>query len=269
MFFQHYLEWPKTLLSGLLLLLAMMVSLPDAAHAQIALSTSALPAVTFANTNDSSIQQNELAAYVAANSLSERVVQVDLGQLPKISQYTEIDSSAQGFGPDACGLVAAAAAMGGKNWEPLVSKIADAAGKDYGNHLGIQPSKYIAALEKVFGADKVTAVNASSLGQLYQELQAGKIVIVDIKVNSTRVLPSASRPNYAHFARVLGIDVARREIYIQNTLQGDPYWTVSLEDFVKAWQQPETGASIVPDPNHAEGVTRWAVILSPKKVVLQ
>jgi hypothetical protein len=60
------------------------------------------------------------------------------------------------------------------------------------------------------------------------------------------------------------MDVARQEIYIENTLQGGSYWTVSLENFVKAWEQPETSASIVRDREHAEAVTRWAVILNPK-----
>jgi hypothetical protein len=212
------------------------------------------------------MRQNELVAYVAANDLASRVVQVDLAQYPKISQFTDIDSSARGFGRDACGLVAAAAAMGGNDWVPLVGQIAQAAGKDYSVDAGIQPSKYVGALQKVFGTQNVTAMNASTLDELYQELQAGKIVIVDIKVNATRVFPSADRPNYSHFARVLGIDVARQEIYIANTLEGSSYWTVSLADFEKAWELPETSASMVPNPKNAEAVTYWAVILSPESL---
>jgi hypothetical protein len=262
MFYRYHFDRPKTLLFGLLLLLVVTVFMPGVATAQVSLSTTVPP--TFTSTADANIQQNELAAFVAADSQPGRVVQVDLAQFPKISQYTQIDSSARGFGPDACGLVAAAAAMGGQNWQPLVGKIAQAAGQAYGPHRGIQPSAYVAALQKVFGPKNVAATNASTLGRLDQELQAGKIVIVDIKVNLARVFPSADRPNYAHFARVLGIDVARQEIYIENTLQGSSYWTVSLKDFVKAWEQPETTASIVPDPSHAEAVTRWAVILTPQ-----
>lgn len=261
MFFRLHVDRPKILLFGLLLLLVATVYVPDTANAQLVLSTP--PPQTFTSTDDASIQQNEFAAYIAADNLTGRVVQIDLAQYPKISQYTDIDSSARGFGPNACGFVAAAAAMGGNDWVPLVGKIAQAADKDYGQDTGIQPSKYVAALQKVFGAENVTAMNASTLGDLYQELQAGKIVIVDIQVNATRVFPSADRPNYAHFARVLGMDVARQEIYIGNTLQGGSYWTVSLEDFVKAWEQPENSASIVPDPENAEAVTRWAAILNP------
>jgi hypothetical protein len=31
---------------------------------------------------------------------------------------------------------------------------------------------------------------------------------------------------------VLGMDGARQEIYIENTLRGGSYWTVSLQDFL-------------------------------------
>jgi hypothetical protein len=256
MFFQHHGDRPKTLLYGLLLLLVVTLYAPAVANA-------AQPPSASSGTGDASTQPGELVAYVTANNLASRVVQVDLARYPKVSQFTDIDSSAWGFGREACGLVAAAVAMGGNNWVPLVGQIAQAAGKDYSADAGIQPSKYVAALQKVFGAGNVTALNATTLDELYQQLQAGKIVIVDIKVNATRGIPSADSPTYSHFARVLGIDVARQEIYIANTLDGSSYWTVSLADFQKAWQLPETSASLVPDPKNAEAVTHWAVILNP------
>jgi hypothetical protein len=261
MAFQLPGDRPKTLLYELLLLAVVTLHVPDAAPGQAVLPTPPPPASS--RTGDADILQNELAAYVTANNLPSRVVQVDLAHYPKISQFTDIDSSAQGFGRNACGLVAAAAAMGGNGWVSLVGEIARAAGKDYSADAGIQPSKYVAALQKVFGTENVTAMNASTLDELYQALQAGKIVIVDIKVSATDVFPSADRPTYSHFARVLGIDVAKQEIYITNTLEGSSYWTVSLADFETAWKLPETSASLVPDPKHAEAVTYWAVILNP------
>jgi hypothetical protein len=195
-----------------------------------------------------------------------RVVQVDLESHPKISQYAHINSSQSGFGKNACGLVSAAAAVGGKNWTPLVGVIAKAAGTNYGNNTGIQPSKYVAALQQVFGGENVVAMNSSSLQTLHQELQAGNIVIVDVKVNQTYQVPSGVTPNYAHFARVLGMDMDKQEVYVENTLRGAPYWTVSFEHFLKAWERPETTASLIPDWRHAEDVTRWAVILKKEMV---
>jgi hypothetical protein len=258
-FFQHLGGRPKTLLSELLLLLALTLYPPAAAHA------ASPPTSTGAGNPQgaASLRENDLVAYVSANNLASRVVQVDLAQYPKVSQFTDIDSSAQGYGRAACGLVAAAVALDGNAWVPLVGQIAQAAGNDYSAQAGIQPSKYATALQKVFGGNNVTALNAVTLDALYQQLQAGKIVIVDIKVNALHVIPSADHPTYSHFARVLGIDAARQEIYIANTLDGSSYWTVSLADFQKAWQLPETSASLVPDPANAEAVTDWAVVLNP------
>jgi hypothetical protein len=192
----------------------------------------------FTTTDNAAIQLRELTAYVDATQQSHRIVQVDLAQHPKISQFTDIDSSASGYGKNACALVAAAAAMGGKEWTPLVDRIAEAAGENYGRNTGIQPSKYITALQAVFGTEQVLAQDNSTFGNIYQALQAGQVVIVDIKVNAYRRLPSALKPNYAHFARVLGLDLDRKEIYLENTLAGAPYWTISLENFMAAWLRP-------------------------------
>lgn len=213
----------------------------------------------FTTTDDAQIQQRELLAYVEAYQQPRRVVQVDLAQHPKISQFNDLDSSASGYGKNACALVAAAAALGGKDWTSLVDRIAEAAGKDYGRKTGIQPSKYTAALQEVFGADHVNARDNSTLGDVYRELEAGQVVIVDLKVNANSRTPSVKRPNYAHFARVLGMDLDRQEIYLENTLAGDPYWTLSLEDFVAVWLRPETTASNILAPREAEEVTRWLV----------
>ena len=116
----------------------------------------------------------------------------------------------------------------------------------------------------MFGADKVKAKANSTLGDLYRELETGQVIIVDIKVNAYRRTPSVRRPNYAHFARVLGLDIDRQEIYLENTLAGDPYWIVPLEDFVAVWLSPETTVSNILAPRgEAEEVTRWLVSLNP------
>lgn len=197
----------------------------------------------------------------ADTTATGRVVQVNLATYAKISQYTDIDSSAQGYGKNACGLVAAAAAWGGDDWVQLVADLRAAAGKDYGNNTGIQPSKYVAALQKVFGAKSIREANLTTLDTLYQELEQGNFVIVDIQVNANTVRPSTGSPNFAHFARVLGMDMDREEIYIENTLSGAPYWTLTFDQFLKVWEYPETDVSLIPDPKNAEHVTNWAVIL--------
>lgn len=59
----------------------------------------------------------------------------------------------------------------------------------------------------------------------------------------------AAPPNCAHFARVPGIDMRKQEIYIENTLYGAPYWTVPFQEFAPARENPETTASLIPDPD--------------------
>jgi hypothetical protein len=218
--------------------------------------------VVFTKTDDATVQQRELLSFVEAFQQPRRLLQVDLAQHPKVSQFTDIDSSTRGYGRNACGLVAAAAALGGQEWTALVKEIAQAAGKNYHRGRGIQPSKYAAALQIVLGAENVNAQDNGSLGDLYRALEAGRVVIVDIKVNAVKKIPSTARPHYAHFARVLGIDLGKEEIYLENTLAGDPYWTVPLADFVAAWLRPETTASIILASREAENVTRWFVALT-------
>lgn len=69
------------------------------------------------------------------------------------------------------------------------------------------------------------------------------------------------RPHYAHFARVLGLDTDKEEIYIENTLRGGSYWTIPVDYFLAVWNRPETSASIILDSKNAENVTRWAVVI--------
>jgi hypothetical protein len=190
-----------------------------------------------------------------------RVFQVNLAQHAKISQYLDIDSTERGYGKNACGLVAVAAAIGGEDWLPFVYAIANAAGSDYGPETGIQPSKLVNTLHEVLGESNVTAYNNTTIEKMYDELAKGNIVIVDVQVNEKTAAPSTVAPNYAHFARVLGIDMLKQEIYLENTLRGDAYWTMSLRDFIATWEYPETAVSLIPASRQAEPVTRWMVVL--------
>lgn len=189
-----------------------------------------------------------------------RIVQVVLSEHAKISQFDDIDSSPTGYGKNACGLVAVAAAVGGETWTSYLPMLAYAAGSSYGQASGIQPTPLTNALQKVFGVTNVTAYNNGTLEAMYNELQEGNIVIVDLKVNSLTSVPSSQAPNFAHFARVLGMDMGREEIYLENTLRGGAYWTVSFKNFAAVWQRPETSVSEIPIAQ-PEDVTNWYVVL--------
>ncbi len=201
------------------------------------------------------------------------IVQVNLSSMKKVNQYAvEITGNPQ-LGWNTCGLIAAADAM--NSGDDLLAHITALyeATRDPNNpsrHLydpahGIQPTPYVQALKRVYGADRVTAYEGWDLGDLFSALQNGKIVIVDIRVgtfkNPAGETPTVEAPNTAHFARVVGINWGQSVIYIQNTLTGGAYWTIPLNNFLDVWEYPETKVSN-PAPD-AEEVTRWAVVLTP------
>jgi hypothetical protein len=208
-------------------------------------------------------------AMLAQENLSPRTIQVDLSTHSKVSQYLPEVIGAYGF--NACGLVAAAAAMGQGDWLPLAAQIRAASGDAYTARTGIQPSPYANALARVFGVESVREENEWSLCSLYKALLDGTVVIVDIQVgsgqNTLAETPTSEPPDYAHFARVLGIDLEMEKAYIENTLQGEhAYWELSLQEFWRVWRYPETDVSIrAPNP---EEVSRWAVIIQKSKQAL-
>ena len=213
-------------------------------------------------TDDYPAQLEALLDYAQAQGLPAAVLQVDLARHPKVSQYRPEITAAYGF--NACGLVAAGAALGGSDWVAATDRIRTASGDAYAAESGIQPSPYAGALRRVLGRASVREENAWTLCALVEALQQGEVVIVDIQVgsrlNEPPEWPTTAPPNYAHFARVLGVDVGQQRIYIENTLGGEAaYWDLSLAQFWAVWIHPEIAVSVrAPNP---EDVTRWAVVL--------
>lgn len=190
------------------------------------------------------------------------ITQVDLSNFEKVSQYTDINSSDENIGYNACGLIAIAAATGAKGDELkiIVNKLLNAAGSDYSGESGIQPSKLILAVTKVFPSNNIVAHNKWSLEEMYISLEKNQKVITDFLVEKGTEIPSASGTTYAHFARVIGMNVDTQQIQIQNTLSGGAYWNISFKTFWDAWQNPERNATI--KPSYTEDVTRWAITMN-------
>ena len=217
--------------------------------------------------DDYEIQLKEWLAYVQEQNLPRSAIQVDLQRHAKVSQYLPEITAAYGF--NACGLVAAAAAVRGQGWLPLAAQIRTSGGNAYAPESGIQPSPYAAALRQTLGGEAVIEENEWTLCELYSTLHKGALVIVDIQVgsqlNERPEWPTTESPDYAHFARVLGIDLDQETIYVENTLRGEAsYWQLTLQAFWEVWKHPETAVSVrAPNP---EDVTRWAVIIYPQKL---
>jgi len=200
-------------------------------------------------------QYHDLLAYVNELGLAHRAMQVELADYPKTSQYT--NAIVRKYGYNACGLVAAAILY--DNSLSVMDWIRQAAATAYRNDAGIQPTPYTEALRAVFGEENVKAQDRWTLGEMYQALSQGDLVIVDIQVREGVEVPSTNRSNYSHFVRVLGLDLDRERIYLENTLRGSAYWDISLREFWETWKFPETAVS-----NRywgAEAVTRWAVLI--------
>ncbi len=222
----------------------------------------------------------QLTEYVRANRLPAQVSQVDLNSYQAISQYSPALVSQYGY--NSCGLVAVtqwtltSSGQGNKpaSLTQLSSLMAavryhaiNADGSPaYRPMTGIQPTELARAVQAA--GYKAAAYDRLSLVDLYQALANGKIVVVDLLVQGGSEIPSDNPPTYSHFARVLGIDLIRQVIYIENTLnpaQGS-YWTLSLPAFLSAWQFPETQATFQPsrvDPSVVEeNVTQWALVIT-------
>ncbi len=101
---------------------------------------------------------------------------------------------------------------------------------------------------------------------MYEVLLKENVVIVDIQVgrydNPTPEAPTTIHPNYAHFARVLGMDLDSQQIYIENTLNPHDlvYWTISLSSFWEVWKFPERDVDLKSTGFDAFA-NRWAVII--------
>ena len=264
----------------------------------LVMGTSSLLVAAFlgisANRASPGLQLLELEGYTRLTGQARRVVQVDLARYQSFTQYSpEILSPAAGnFGGNACGLISAAQAVvvsqnpslagtqpGFNTVVTIMSQIrARAVGQDgsptYQAETGIQPAHLVQALRDSPVGDQyeISARDNWTLGLMYQALQEGRIVIVDVRVRKQTQAPSTTPHTFAHFARVLGLDLDRREIYIENTLDqrdGKAYWTLAFEDFMATWRYPETQATIKPsedDPSiREENVTNWAMVLTEKE----
>ena len=174
------------------------------------------------------------------------------------------------YGYNSCGLIAAAAAMvSGADLLSEMKIIYDNTEENehhtYGADTGIQPSPYAEALKRTYGNNRVAAHNKWNVGALFGSLNAGKVVIVDIQVctyATSGETPTTEHDNFAHFARVLGIDWQSEEIYLENTLSGAAFWTVSLTAFGDVWQSPETSVRPQLKDVKSEGVTQWALTIT-------
>ena len=130
---------------------------------------------------------------------------------------------------------------------------------------GIQPSELMETAASVYGSANVTAMQNATFADIYENLLRGHIVVVDIMATGSGVSTiSGEGGSYAHFARVLGIDLDKSEIYLDNTSENDKsYWTVSEGNWLIASTNPEK--SVARPADNAETVNQWLLIIDNGK----
>ena len=133
---------------------------------------------------------------------------------------------------------------------------------------GMQPSLLARAAASVYGGN-VWSKNNATVQDILEEIAKGNQVVVDIAIieywsaDGTQLIgePGINEDKIAsHFARVLGVDLVNNEIYLTNSIGGDAYWTLSLDEFIGVSTDPERRA----DPQ-AEGVNQWILVINTGK----
>jgi RHS repeat-associated protein len=199
------------------------------------------------------------------------ILNVDLAGFISINQYDyEIINN---YGSTACGIVA------GSYAGASIQKIGDAAYRNgYGPGIGIQPTNLENAYREVYSTNDTVRVLAgndmgSVLTSMFNELNAGGIVIVDILIaisNTYGDHPLTILDNegtytsvVSHFARVLQIDFSNQTVTLDNTLgQNKDPWVVSFNDLAVSWYDPENRTN--PEQTNAEKVDFWAISIKKR-----
>lgn len=166
------------------------------------------------------------------------------------------------LGYNACGIFALASSYISE-FGSMFSQIANAAVKNgYTADGGIQPSGLAQTARDVFGGQKVQEKNNFSIDGIREELFKGNCVVVDMLVKAGSEVPgvaSSGEKDFAHFARVVGVNDETKMLTIENTLNGGDSWTISYEAFMAIWDDPERRAKS--GPQNREEVHNWALVI--------
>jgi RHS repeat-associated protein len=192
---------------------------------------------------------------------------------------TPVNQFAQDFNGDKgkmiCGIVAPNG-INGKTWNDI-GQVALKNG--FTNDKGLQPSQEANTLKEVFGAKNVVVHNNWSPEGVYDALASNHAVIIDMLIkghgggnllertfNPLIYTPASSGESdtESHFARVIGMDWNKQQVYIQNTLPGNETWVLKVDELEKSWYNPEkefTGNSALSN-NEKESVGYWGVAIT-------
>lgn len=196
----------------------------------------------------------------ASTSTPQRgiVLSVDIVSLETYKPMYQYDPTiVEKDGYNACGIVAGCAA--GASYDE-VSQAANSNG--YEDEFGMQPSQAAATYQAVYGKNNVYVTSQWTIEGVYEALEAGKVVIVDILVSydNGSYKPSSNGNTVAHFAQVIGVNWETGEVYVGNSL-GGTYWTLTFDQFYDVWFNPEKEAKY--EAPNSEKTDYWGVAITP------
>jgi RHS repeat-associated protein len=126
---------------------------------------------------------------------------------------------------------------------------------------GIQPSELEKAVRSTFGNDNVSVTPEIALFDLYLEVYFDKTAVTDIVINESSGSPGNQQTvsGYAHFARVVSVDLTNESITLVNSLHEGTggTWNLSWNEYKNASNNPERFTT----PPY-EGVNQWWLIIS-------
>jgi RHS repeat-associated protein len=126
---------------------------------------------------------------------------------------------------------------------------------------GIQPSELEKAARSTFGNDNVSVTPEIALFDLYLEVYFDKTAVTDIVINKSSGSPGNQQTlsGYAHFARVVSVDLTNESITLVNSLYEGTggTWNLSWNEYKNASNNPERLTT-----RPYEKVNQWWLILS-------
>jgi hypothetical protein len=128
-----------------------------------------------------------------------------------------------------------------------------------GNGGGLQPSELASFSSEYFISKDVSTTEDWDLFDLYRLVYFNHTAVVDIGIinGNPAIADNTSDVNYAHFARVVSVNMTEGTITLADTIHGGTWPAISWGDYTNAASNPEgRGNSSI-----AEIVNRWLMII--------
>jgi hypothetical protein len=128
-----------------------------------------------------------------------------------------------------------------------------------GNGGGLQPSELDKFASDYFGASNVSTNENWELSDLYRLVYFNHTAVVDIGIlnGNPAIADKTSGVDYAHFARIVSVNMTDGTITLADTIHGGTWNPIPWDKYINASSNPEVRGR---SPN-AENVNQWLMII--------